>query len=64
MAGQTIHTLLVDDEPVARKILREELEEVPDVEIVGEASNGANAPTTAGRCAEYAGRLPAADDKV
>jgi two-component system, LytTR family, response regulator len=38
-----LKTLLVDDEPVARKVLREELEEVADVEIVGEADNGASA---------------------
>lgn len=33
----------MDDEPVARKILREELESIEDVEIVGEADNGAEA---------------------
>lgn len=38
-----LKTLIVDDEPVARKVLREELESIPDVEIVGEADNGAGA---------------------
>jgi DNA-binding LytR/AlgR family response regulator len=38
-----LKTLIVDDEPVARKILREELESLDDVEIVGEADNGAEA---------------------
>jgi two-component system LytT family response regulator len=38
-----LKTLIVDDEPVARKILREELESIDDVEIVGEADNGAEA---------------------
>ena len=38
-----LKTLLVDDEPVARKVLREELEDVADVEIVGEADNGTSA---------------------
>lgn len=36
-------TLIVDDEPIARKVLREELESIRDVEIVGEADNGASA---------------------
>ena len=39
----TLKTLIVDDEPVARRVLREELESVPDVEVVGEADNGAAA---------------------
>jgi two-component system LytT family response regulator len=38
-----LKTLIVDDEPVARKILREELESIDDVEIVGEADNGIEA---------------------
>jgi two-component system, LytTR family, response regulator len=38
-----LRTLIVDDEPVARKILREELETIEDVEIVAEADNGAAA---------------------
>ena len=36
-------TLIVDDEPVARKVLREELEAMAGVEVVGEADNGAAA---------------------
>jgi DNA-binding LytR/AlgR family response regulator len=35
--------LIVDDEPIARRILQEELEGFPDVEIVGEAENGKDA---------------------
>lgn len=38
-----IRTLLVDDEPIARQVLREELESVPDVEVIGEAPNGVDA---------------------
>jgi two-component system LytT family response regulator len=38
-----LRTLIVDDEPVARKILREELESIEDVEVVGEADNGTEA---------------------
>jgi two-component system LytT family response regulator len=38
-----LKTLIVDDEPVARRVLREELELIPDVEVVGEADNGATA---------------------
>ena len=36
-------TLIVDDEPIARRVLREELENVPHVSIVGEAENGKQA---------------------
>ena len=36
----SLKTLIVDDEPIARKILREELELIADVEIIGEADNG------------------------
>src|SRR5271166_5955832 len=39
----SLKTLIVDDEPIARKILREELELIADVEIVGEADNGSTA---------------------
>ncbi len=40
---RAIRTLIVDDEPVARKVLRDELELLPDVLIVGEAENGKEA---------------------
>lgn len=33
-------TLIVDDEPLARKVLREELELLPNIEIAGEAEGG------------------------
>ena len=36
-------TLIVDDEPIARRVLREELETLPAVVIVGEAENGRQA---------------------
>jgi two-component system, LytTR family, response regulator len=39
----TLKTLIVDDEPIARKVLREELESIGDIEVVGEADNGAAA---------------------
>ena len=38
-----IRTLIVDDEPIARQVLRDELHWVPDVEVVGEAGNGHDA---------------------
>jgi two-component system LytT family response regulator len=38
-----LRVLVVDDEPVARKVLREELELFPDVTVVGEAENGRQA---------------------
>ena len=39
----SLKTLIVDDEPIARRVLREELELMPDVEVVGEADNGSTA---------------------
>ncbi len=36
----SIKTLIVDDEPLARKVLREELESIAGVEIMGEAADG------------------------
>ena len=36
-------TLIVDDEPIARRVLREELEVFPDIEVAGEAANGKEA---------------------
>src|SRR6267378_3013719 len=38
-----LKTLIVDDEPVARKVLREELELLEDIEVVAEADSGAAA---------------------
>ncbi len=40
MAFPPLRTLIVDDEPVARQVLRDELGGFDDVEIVGEAENG------------------------
>jgi two-component system LytT family response regulator len=39
----SLKTLIVDDEPIARQVLREELELMEDVEVVGEADNGSTA---------------------
>jgi two-component system LytT family response regulator len=38
-----LRVLVVDDEPIARRVLIEELALLPDVRIVGEAENGAEA---------------------
>jgi DNA-binding LytR/AlgR family response regulator len=38
-----IRTLIVDDEPIARQVLRDELSAFSDVEIAGEAANGGDA---------------------
>jgi two-component system, LytTR family, response regulator len=38
-----LRTLIVDDEPIARKVLREELELIEDVKVIGEAADGAAA---------------------
>jgi len=38
-----LKTLIVDDEPIARKVLREDLELIDDVEVIAEADNGEKA---------------------
>lgn len=38
-----LKTLIVDDERIARKVLREELEQIDDVELIGEAEDGDSA---------------------
>ena len=38
-----MRALIVDDEPVARKVLREELEFVDSIDVIGEADNGETA---------------------
>jgi two-component system, LytTR family, response regulator len=43
MDHRAIKTLIVDDEPVARRVLREELEMFPDIDIAGEAESGREA---------------------
>ena len=40
---RTIKALVVDDEPVARRVLREELEQLPGVDVAGEAEDGEQA---------------------
>jgi DNA-binding LytR/AlgR family response regulator len=42
-AQPSIRTLIVDDEPIARQILRDELRGYADIEIAGEAENGTEA---------------------
>jgi two-component system, LytTR family, response regulator len=44
-----LRTLIVDDEPIARQVLREELELIAGVEVIGEADNGAQALDRIGR---------------
>lgn len=41
----TLHTLIVDDEPIARQILRELLQDCPGVHLAGEAASGPDALT-------------------
>jgi two-component system LytT family response regulator len=43
MADSPVRVLLVDDEPLARTMLREMLKDDPDTEIVGESVNGREA---------------------
>ena len=43
MGLRALKTLIVDDEPIARQVLRGDLELFPDVEVVGEAANGKDA---------------------
>ena len=46
--SKAIRALIVDDEPIARRVLREELEIQPDIEIAGEADNGSKALAAGG----------------
>ena len=41
--GSLLKALIVDDEPIARQVLREELDLIEDVAVVGEAANGEEA---------------------
>ncbi|HRK64474.1 MAG TPA: response regulator, partial [Terricaulis sp.] len=43
MPAETLRLLLADDEPLALRRMRLALQEIPDVEIVGAASDGAQA---------------------
>ena len=43
----TIRALIVDDEPFAREGIRLHLERHPDIEVIGEAADGAEAVTMA-----------------
>ena len=43
MPISAIRTLIVDDEQIGRRVLREELELIPEIQIVGEAENGKDA---------------------
>src|SRR5207245_9412166 len=43
METRVIKTLIVDDERIARQLLREERESLPEVVIVGEAEDGKDA---------------------
>jgi two-component system LytT family response regulator len=43
MDPQVMKTLIVDDEPIARRVLREELAAYPQVDVIGEAENGKQA---------------------
>jgi two-component system LytT family response regulator len=43
MDRPAMKTLIVDDEPIARRVLREELELLPDIAVVGEAADGIEA---------------------
>lgn len=38
-----LKTLIVDDEPVARQVLREELDQIDDIALIGEAEDGLSA---------------------
>ncbi len=40
VTSMRLKTLIVDDEPIARKVLREELELIEDVQVIGEAADG------------------------
>lgn len=40
VSSMPLKTLIVDDEPIARQVLREELELIDDVVVIGEAADG------------------------
>ncbi len=43
MDRPAIKAVIVDDEPIARQVLREGLEAFPDIVVVGEAEDGKQA---------------------
>src|ERR1700689_2197055 len=43
MAVASIRTLVVDDEEIARRVLRDELDLIPEIDVIGEAENGRDA---------------------
>jgi two-component system, LytTR family, response regulator len=43
MTASVLRTLIVDDEPIARRVLREELEAIAGIELAGEADSGSAA---------------------
>jgi two-component system, LytTR family, response regulator len=43
LLAMALKTLIVDDEPIARKVLREELEQIDDIALIGEAADGDSA---------------------
>ena len=51
MPSPAIRTLIVDDEPMARRILRDELGFFGDIDVVGEAENGEEALAKIGQLA-------------
>jgi len=51
MPSPAIRTLIVDDEPIARRILRDELGFFGDIDVVGEAENGEEALAKIGQLA-------------
>ncbi|HEY3823760.1 MAG TPA: hypothetical protein VGL82_04335 [Bryobacteraceae bacterium] len=51
-----LRTLIVDDEAIARQVLREELEQLDNVEIAGEAKDGAAALNSIRELAPAKGR--------
>lgn len=43
MSSTGLKTLIVDDEPIARQVLREELEQLDEIALIGEAADGFSA---------------------
>jgi CheY-like chemotaxis protein len=40
LLAMALKTLIVDDEPIARKVLREELEQIDEIASIDEAADG------------------------
>jgi hypothetical protein len=57
----TVRVILADDQPLVRAGLRMLIEQIPDIDVAGEAGTGAEAVQHAGKEAGTQSRRPPAD---